>query len=800
METLLQDIRYGVRMLVKNRSFTAIAVLALALGIGANTAIFSVVNSVLLRPLAFQEPDKLVRVEEHHAAWGHSAGLTFATYIDATARCRSLQNLSAYRTWNFNLTDEGEPEQASGALVTANFFAALGVQPLLGRAFHHNEDQPGNDKVVVIGHGLWQRRFGADPNAIGKTIKVNDERHTIIGIMPRGFLFPEQSDLWTPLVVDALKANRRAHLLRVIGRLQPGATAEQARGELAAIAAQIDEQNPGVDPDLRFNLIGLHEQLVAPVRPALFVLFGAVGFVLLIACTNVANLLLARNATREKELAIRAALGAGQLRLIRQLLTESLMLALLGGLLGFLFARWGVALIIAFSPGDIPRLDEVSIDGRVLLFTFAASLLTGMLFGLVPALQSSKIDLNTSLKEGARSSSGTTRHRLRRYLVVAEIALALVLLIGAGLLINSFKRLLDVDPGFNPQNVLTMQLYLPGSQEGVDQQKKAFLSQALERIRTIPGVESAGLANCLPITGGPNTDFEIIGRPVPDVGDQPSADIRIIDTDYFRALEIPLRQGRWFTERDTARAPQVMVINETMARRFWPGEDALGKRVTMKDWGDPLTGEIVGVVGDVKANGLDTETGSMIYWPHTQFPTGFNRVVIRTTSDPSNLIAAVKHQVWSVNKNQPIADIKSMEQVLAASVARRRFNMALLGGFAVIALLLASVGIYGVMSYTVTQRYREIGIRMALGAARRDIIRMVMKQGVSLALLGIGAGLVGALALTRLLSSLLFGVSATDPITFITISLILTGVALGACFVPARRATKVDPMIALRYE
>jgi predicted permease len=800
METLLQDIRYGVRMLVKNRSFTAVAVLALALGIGANTAIFSVVNSVLLRPLAFQDPDKLVRVEEHHAAWGHSAGLTFATYIDATARCRSLQNLSAYRTWNFNLTDEGEPEQASGSLVTANFFAGLGVQPLLGRTFHHNEDQPGNDKVVVIGHGLWQRRFGADPNAIGKTIKVNDERHTIIGVMPRGFLFPEQSDLWTPLVVDTLKANRRAHLLRVIGRLQPGATAEQARGELAAIAAQIDEQNPGVDPDLTFNLIGLHEQLVAPVRSALFVLFGAVGFVLLIACTNVANLLLARNATREKELAIRAALGAGQLRLIRQLLTESLMLALLGGLLGFLFARWGVALIIASSPGDIPRLDEVSIDGRVLLFTFAASLLTGMLFGLVPALQSAKVDLNTALKEGARRSSGTTRHRLRRYLVVAEIALALVLLIGAGLLINSFKRLLDVDPGFNPQNVLTMQLYLPGSQDGMDQQKTAFLSQALERIRTIPGVESAGLANCLPITGGPNTDFEIIGRPVPDIGDEPSADIRIIDTDYFRALKIPLRQGRWFTERDTARAPQVMVINETMARRFWPGEDALGKRVTMKDWGDPLTGEIIGVVGDVKANGLDTETGSMIYWPHTQFPTGFNRVVIRTTSDPSNLIAAVKHQVWSVNKNQPIADIKSMEQVLAASVARRRFNMALLGGFAVIALLLASVGIYGVMSYTVTQRTREIGIRMALGAARRDIIRMVMQQGVSLALLGIGAGLVGALALTRLLSSLLFGVSATDPITFITISLILTGVALGACFVPARRATKVDPMIALRYE
>jgi putative ABC transport system permease protein len=800
MDTLIQDLRYGVRTLLKNRSFTSVAVLALALGIGANTAIFSVVNAVLLRPLPYQEPERIVRVEEQHESWGRAAGLTYASFLDFRDDSKSLENIAAYRPWNFNLTDEGEPEQAGGALVTASFFHALGVKPVLGRFFLPEEDQPGNNKVVILGQGLWQRRFGSDPNIIGRAIKINDESHSVIGVMPPGFQFPDRSDLWTPLApTGGLRANRRAHLLTVIARLKPGTSTEQSQAELDSISQQIQEQNPGVDPELALNVIGLQQKLVAPVRPALLVLFGAVGLVLLIACTNVASLLLARATTREKEIAIRSALGATHLRLIRQLLTESLLLALLGGLLGSVIARWSVDLMIAFSPGDIPRLDEVSIDGRVLAFTLLASLLTGVIFGIAPALESTKVDLNRSLKEGGRSSSSPNNH-LRNLLVVSEVAFGLVLLIGAGLLINSFKRLVDVNPGFNPKNVLTMQLFLSGSKYGEDHQQSDFLKQVLERIKTVPGVASAGLVNTLPITGGVSTDFEIVGRPPASVEEEPDADICIIDPDYFRAMEIPLLSGRSFSERDSSDSQRVMVINQTMARRYWPDEDPIGKRVTMKDWGEPLTGEIVGVVGDIKSGGLHSENASMIYWPYPQFPSSFNRVVIRTSIDPMNIVAAVKEQVWSVDKEQPMSDIKTMDQVLSASLAQRRFNMALLGGFAVVALILAAVGIYGVISYSVTQRTREIGIRMALGAERRDILRLVMARGLFLTLLGLAFGLAGAFFLTRAMESLLFGVSVHDPITFAVISLLLSGVALGACFVPARRATRVDPMVALRYE
>ncbi|HST19679.1 MAG TPA: ABC transporter permease [Blastocatellia bacterium] len=801
METLLKDVRYGVRMLLKRPAFTAIAVVTLALGIGANTAIFSVVNSILLRPLPYKNPERIMRVGEHHAGL-QSTNITYASFLDLLASSKSLEAVSAYRNWNYNLTDAGEPEQAQGALVSGNFFSALGVAPALGRSLLAEDDQPGSNNVVVISHGLWQRRFAADANVIGKIIKVNNASYTIIAVLPRGFDFPNRSELWTPLVANgSLRTNRRAHLLTVIARLKQDTTIEQAQSELAAISGQIQEQNSGADPDFTFSAASLHEQLVAPVRPALLVMFGAVGLVLLIACMNVANLLLARASTREKEMAIRAALGAGHIRLIRQLMTESLMLALIGGLLGTLLARWSVGLIIAFSPSNIPRLDEVSIDGRVLAFTLLASLFTGLLFGLAPALQSSKVDLNESLKEGGRSSLSAGRHRLRSALVISEIALALVLLVGAGLLINSFKRLLDTNPGFNSKNLLTMQLFLsPSRYTERDQKTSAFLQQALERIRTVPGIQYAGLVNTLPITGGPSTSFEIAGQPAFEIGDEPSADIRVVDPDYFRAMEIPLLKGRWFTERDSATSTKVMVINETMARRFFPDEDPMGKQVTMKDWGDPLTGEIIGVVKDVKAGGLDSDDDSMIYWPYTQFPGIFNRVVVRTASDPSSMVAAIKNQVWSVDSEQPIADIKTMEQVLSTSVAQRRFNMALIGSFAFIALALAAVGIYGIVSYTVAERTREIGIRMALGAERRDIIKLVMKQAVSLTLIGLIIGLAGAFAISRALSSLLFKVSATDPATFAIISLILAGVALGASFVPARRATKVDPMVALRYE
>jgi putative ABC transport system permease protein len=799
MDTFIQDLRYGARMLFRQPTFTAIAVLALALGIGANTAIFSVVNAILLRPLPYADPERIVRVEEMHEAAGGPSGLTYACFLDLSAESKSLDSVSAYRLWNFNLTSEGEPEQTGGALVSAAFFPALGVKPALGRFILPEEDQPGNNKVVVLGHGLWQRRFGSDPNIIGTTVKVNYESHTVIGVMPPDFKFPDRADLWVPLApTGGLRSNRRAHLLTVIARLKQGVTTRQAESELGAIAQEVERQNPGVDPGLTFNILGLQQRLVAPVRPALLVLFGAVGLVLLIACTNVASLLLARATTREKEIAIRAAVGASHFRLIRQLLTESIMLAGLGGLLGSVLARWSVDLIIAFSPGDIPRLEEVSVDGRVLAFTLVSSLLTGVIFGLAPAIESSRVDLNKSLKEGARTSSGSG-NRLRNLLVVSEVAFALVLLIGAGLLISSFRRLLDVNPGFNPKNVLTMQLYLSGSKYSEDPQISEFLKHVLDRIKVVPGVVSAGLVNSLPITGGVATDFEIVGRPE-TIKEEPTADIRIIDPDYFRVMEIPLLKGRLFGERDSADAPKVMIINDAMARQYWPGEDPLGKHVTMKDWGDPLTGEIVGVVGDIKANGLQTESRAMIYWPYPQFPSSFNRVVIRTSVDPVSVAAAVRSQVWSIDKEQPISDIKTMDQVLSQSVAQRRFNMLLLGGFAGVALLLTAVGIYGLISYSVTQRTREIGLRMALGARRQDILKLVMARGLLLVLLGVGIGIAGAFALTRVMESLLFGVGARDPLTFAVIPLVMVGVALGACFIPARRATKVDPGVALRYE
>ena len=801
MEILIQDLRYGLRMLVKNPGFTAVAVIALALGIGSSTAVFSVINAVLIRPLPYKNPDRIVRVEEQHSSWGQPLGLTYASYLDLAARSQSLESVSAYRTWNFKLTDANEPEQVSGALASFDLFSALGVSPMMGRSFSSEEDRPGNDRVVILGHGLWQRRFAEDADIIGKVVKVNDTDCEVIGVMPRGFHFPDQSDLWVPLVPGgALSANRRSHLLTVVARLKPEITVAQAQSELASIAQQIDSESSGVDPGLSLSAIGLQQRMVTAVRPALMVLLGAVGLVLLIACVNVANLLLARAAQREQEVAIRLALGAGRLRLIRQLMTESLLLALLGGVAGSVLARWLVDLIAGFNPGNIPRLHEASVDRRVLAFALLASVFTGILFGVAPALQSSGTSLSKTLKEGGRGSSGAGRQRLRDLLVVSEIAFALVLLIGAGLLINSFKRLLDVKPGFDPETVLTMQLFLSGSRYAENYQQTAFLGQALEQIKAIPGVVSAGLVNSLPISGGVATDFEIVGRPAPDAGDEPSADIRIIDTDYFRAMKIPLLDGRWFDERDTASAQKVMVINETMAKRHWPGQDPLGKRVTMKDWGDPLTGEIVGVVGDVKANGLESESRSMIYWPYTQFPTGFNRIVIRTEGDPSSVIAAVKRQVWSIDSGQPIADIKTMDQVLSSSVAQPRFNMALLGGFAMAALALAAVGIYGVISYSVTQRTREIGIRMALGAERRDIVGLIMRQGIALTVAGLAAGLAGAAALTRLMSSLLFEVSATDLPTFAGVSLLLSAVAMLACYVPARRAMKVDPMVALRYE
>ncbi|HZS05440.1 MAG TPA: ABC transporter permease [Blastocatellia bacterium] len=798
MKTLLQDARYGMRMLLRKPGVTVLAVLTIALGIGLNTAVFSVVNAVLLRPLPYREPSRIVMVEESHQQF-QTSGFTYASFIDLAGQAQPFESVGAWRFWNFNLTDGGEPEQVTGAAVSAGFFPTLGVTPSLGRAFVTEEDQPGADTVVILSHALWQRRFGSDPGAVGRVIRVSDISRTVVGVMPPGFAFPNQTELWTPLVAGGdLKSNRRSHLLRVIARLKPGVTVEQAQTVMSAFAQGIEQQNPGVDAGIMVGVTPLQTRLTSSVRTALLVLFGAVGFVLLIACANVASLLLARASTRGREMAVRVAIGAGRWQLVRQMLTESMVLAALGGALGLLLAVWGIDLIVALSPAGVPRLDEVKISAGVLVFTLLVSLVNGLLFGLVPALQATRVDMLDALKDGGRSAGGGTSSRFRQFLIVSEVALAMVLLVGAGLLVNSFVRLLQVNRGFDEKNLLTMRLFLSPDRFREGPRQTEFIRQVLERIKTVPGVSSAGIVNSLPLTGGAATTFEVAGSHPTD--NQPVADIRVVDPDYFRTMKIPLLGGRWFTERDTADAPRVMVINETMARRYWPGEDPVGKRVTMRDWGPPLTGEIAGVVGDVKPDGLDAQVRPMIYWPYPQFPSIFNALVIRTDGDPLSVVAAVKSRIWSVDPEQPVSAVRPMEQLLADSVAQRRFNALLLGLFAALALGLAAVGIYGVISHSVAQRTREIGIRMAVGARGGDVLRLVIGQGMTPVLAGVVIGLAGAFALTRLMTTLLFGVNATDPLTFAGGASLLAIVGLLACLVPARRATKVDPMIALRYE
>jgi len=800
MQTIWQDFRYGLRMLLKNPGFTLVAIITLALGIGANTAIFSVANAVLFRPLPYPDSDRMVRIEEKHEGrrW---TNVTFASFLDMGTETESLNYISAWRFWNFNLTEGGQPERVTGAMVSAEFFNALGVAPHTGRAFLPQEDLPASNNVAIIGFGLWQRRFGGEVNLIGKNIRISDDNYTVVGVMPLGFDFPNQTELWTPLAASgSLRNNRRAHLLQVIARLKPQATLRQAESDMVGITRRIEEQNKGVDPGLNLSLFGLQQRIVEPVKPALVVLLFAVGFVLLIACANTANLMLTRAASREKEIAVRLALGAGRWRLIRQLLTESILLALLGGGLGLLLAFWSIDLIAAFDPGNIPRLEETGIDNRVLIFSLLATIGAGVLFGLAPAIQATKTNLNESLKEGGRSGESVKSNRLRDLLVVGEIALALVLLVGAGLLINSFWRLMQVNPGFDSHNVLTMQVTLSSTKYSDDGKITNTLQRMLERVKTVPGVTSVGLINTLPLNGGPATTLEVVGRPVPEPGQEQSADIRIISPDYFRSMGIGLIGGRGFDDRDGAASKRVVVVNESLARRYWPNENPIGKQVTMKDWGEPLTGEVVGIVNDVKPDGLDTDTRPMLYWPYPQFPSTFNAFTIRTSSDPNGVIAAVKARIWEADKDQAIASVQTMEELVSQSVGARRFNMMLFGVFGAIALLMSAIGIYGVISYSVAQRTREIGVRMALGAQVGDVLSLVIKQGMTRALAGIGIGLIASFALTRLMTGLLFGINATDPLTFAAISLLLALAALLACYIPARRATKIDPIEALHYE
>ncbi len=807
MGTLWQDARFGLRMLVKNPGFTVVAVLALGLGIGANTAIFSVVNAVLLRPLPYKDSERLVMVWEDNTKRGFPRDTPApANFIDWREQNKVFEGMAAIAEQSFNLTGAGEPERIDGRRVSASLFPLLGVEPQLGRAFLPEEDSPSGSRVVILSYGLWQRRFGSDVNITGKPLTLNGESYTVVGVMPPDFQFPSRDDqLWVPIAFTSQgAANRGGHFLEVIARTKPGVTLQQAQAEMNTIAARLQQQYPEQNTDLGATVIPLHEQVVGDIKPALLVLLGAVGFVLLIACANVANLLLARAAVRQKEIALRVALGASRLRLVRQFLTESILLAALGGGVGLLLSLWGVNLIKAFIPENISQAQAVMIDAKVLGFTLLVSLLTGLIFGLVPATQASKLNLNETLKEGGRdSAAGSRGNRIRGLLVVAEVAISLVLLIGAGLLINSFLRLRNVDPGFRVDNLLTMRIVLPAQKYPDQTRRTNFYTELIRRIEVLPGVQSAAVTNWIPLVmQGDSQGISIEGQPDPGPGKNPVVVTRVVSPHYFSTMGIGLSQGRGFGEQGSADSPRVAMISEAMARRFWPGEDPTGKRIKSGGLNSPSPWmEIIGVVKDVRQVKLDADPKPQMYVPYTQ-PVFFvpSHLVVKTNVEPGSLAATVRRTVWEIDRDQPVSNVSTMKEVLSESIARQRFSMLLLGLFAAVALMLASIGIYGVMSYSVAQRTHEFGIRMALGARGIDVLKLAIRQGAKLVLIGVAIGLASSFILTRFMSSLLFDVTATDPMTFTGVASLLVLIALAACFVPARRATKVDPMIALRYE
>jgi putative ABC transport system permease protein len=787
-------------MLLKHRAFTVVAILTLALGIGANTAIFSVVNSVLLRPLPLGEPERLLSIWESTLQFDKGS-VSALNLKDWREQNNVLTDLTAYQFGDFSLQEGDHPERVFAAMVSANFFEVLGVSPRLGRAFLAGEDQPGNHRVVVLSDQLWQKAFGADPSVVGRNILLSGESYMVAGVMPPDFQFPSRTtEIWVPLVYTPEQLKERGnHAFLVVGRLKPDVTLAQAQEQLSTIARRIEQQYPDQQTGRGVRLVPLQEELVQNVRPALLILLGAVGFVLLIACTNVANLLLARAAARHREIAIRRALGAGRFRLIRQFLTESLLLSVLGGALGLLLGKWGVDGLLVLATGLLPRAGEVKLDWRVAGFTLLLSLLTGIGFGLAPALQVSKTDVQEALKEGGSAGSSQRRSWLRSLLVVAEVASALVLLIGAGLLVKSFMRLQQTSSGLRPENVITLRVTLPEARYGTPRATANFYQQVLERIAALPGVEAAGAINILPLQRtGFNGSVDIEGQSYPP-GQEPLAEFRAATPDYFRALGIPLVTGRLFNAQDHEDAQPVAIVNQTFVNKFLGGGDALGKRVRP---GGIKWMTIAGVVADVKQSGLTRPVMPEIFVPYRQSEglTQSMSLVVRGAGDPSTLVPAIRREVLAVDPNQPVYNVQTMEAVIVKSVSERRLNMLLLTIFAGVAMLLAMVGIYSVMSYTVTQSTREIGIRMALGARPRDVLKLVVGQGLLLTLVGVGLGVVGALGLTRLMESLLFGVKATDPLTFAAVSALLIVVALLACYWPARRATRVDPMIALRYE
>jgi putative ABC transport system permease protein len=801
---LWQDLRYGARMLLKNPAFTAIAVITLALGVGANTAIFSVVNAVLIRAFPYREADRLVIVWETRR--GEQNTVSPANFFDWQDQNGVFDGVAAYADTRVNFIGDGGPEEIPAQRTTANLFSVLGVNALLGRTFAEEDGKPGQNNVAVISFGLWQSRFGGDPRVIGRKVILNAVERTVIGVLPpdvkwhvRKFSVTGQAaELWVPNITNEMRQNR-GRFIGVVARLKPGVTLPQARAEMGAVAGRLAEQYKRFNDGFGADVVPLRQQFAGEIRLALLVLMGAVGFVLLIACANVANLLLARAAARRKEIAVRAAMGASRGRIVRQLLTESLLLSAMGGVAGLLLAKWGAAALVSLSPPELGDFQNVEVSAPVLGFTFVVTLLTGVIFGLVPAFEASNIKLNDTLKEAGRSLTGSARsRRLRGALVVTEIALALTLLAGAGLLARSFVRLQGVDTGFNARNVMTMRVTLPRARYDQDAKMVNFFTQALERIRTLPGVEAAGAINHTPFLGlGTQDGFSVEGRPKPAPGEPPyTTGICVTDQNFFGAMQIPLKRGRLFTEQEVRENRNVVVINEALARKYFPNEEPLGQRLS--SWTKP--NEIIGVVGDAKHKELDKETGPMSYWPMAQYPYGYMTFVMRTRGDATTVAAAARKVIQTLDPQQSVADARALESLVGDSIARQRFNALLFSAFAVVALLLSAGGIYGVMSYAVAQRAQELGVRMALGARSRDVLALVIGQGMKLALAGVAVGLVAAFSLTRLLRNLLFEVSATDPSMFVGVAALLAAVALAACYLPARRATKVDPLIALRSE
>jgi predicted permease len=809
METLLQNLRYTIRKLRKSPGFTAVADVTLALGIGANTAIFSVVNSVLLRPLPYKDDGRLVVILNN----GHNP-VAPANFIDWRSQSQSFSQMGAAEYWTPNLTGTDNPEKLWALHVTPDIFPMLGVQPLLGRMFLPEEQEAGKEHEVMLSYSLWQSHFAGNPEIIGRSVALSGETYTVVGVMPRDFKFAPfwatKTDLWAPLALGSRLTDRGGGSLRVFARLTPGVTLEQAQAEMAGITGRLEREFPGTNQDMQ--VVSLREKVVGNIRPALLVLLGAVGFVLLIACANVSHMLLARAAVRREEIALRTALGAGRWDVFRQVLTESVTLAMLGGGAGLLLAVWGVRVLVALGPADIPRVETIGVDGHVLLFALGVSLFTGLALGMAPAWRATTVNLSDALKEGKRGSSeGSRRHHLPGLLVGSEFALAVVLLAGAGLMVRSFLALQRVDPGFDPSGVLSMVVSVAGTEQAAAGHTGNFYQTVLEKVRAVPGVQSASGINHLPLAGDEwGFRFHIEGRPPERPGEESVATYRAVFPGYFRTMSIPILRGRDVTNADNLRSPGVVAINNYFARRYWPGEDAIGKRITFDDPAkNPSWLTVVGVVKDTARSSWVSPPEEEVFLPYLQNrayldtpspPYSYLTLIVRTAGEPESLAPAIRGAIHSLDKNIPLSEIQTMDHVVAEATGQSRFYLILLGAFGTVALVLAGVGIYGVMSYSVSRRTQEIGIRMALGAQGRDVLRLVVFQGIIQALVGVAVGLAGALVLSRLMAGLLYGTRPNDPATFAAVVLVLSGVAVAASYVPARRATKVDPIVALRYE